>query len=105
MSGVDRTLKDAILAIRRWDPDARILLFGSRARGDHLKGSDYDLIVVSSKFKGVPFTKRIVMVTREIYEKGVEGNFELLCYTPEEFRRKKGEFGIVSSALAEGIEL
>jgi len=105
MPRVDRTLRNAILAIRRWDPDARIILFGSRARGNHLKDSDYDLIVVSSRFEGIPFTKRIVMLTRKIYEKGVRGSFELLCYTPKEFRRKKEELGTVSFALSEGIEL
>jgi len=105
MPRVDRTLKNAILAIRRWDPDARIILFGSRARGNHLKDSDYDLIVVSSRFEGIPFTKRMVMLTRKIYEQGARGSFELLCYTPEEFKRKKKELGTVSSALSEGIEL
>jgi len=66
MPRVDRTLRNVILAIRRWDPDARIFLFGSRARGNHLKDSDYDLIVVSSRFEGIPFTKRIVMLTRKM---------------------------------------
>jgi len=101
MPRVDRILRNAILAIRRWDPNSKIILFGSRARGDHLKDSDYDLIVVSSKFEGVSFTKRMVMLTKKIYEQGARGSFELLCYTPEEFKRKKKELGTVSSALSE----
>jgi len=35
----------------RFEPKL-ILLFGSRARGEELKKSDYDLIVVSEKFRG-----------------------------------------------------
>jgi len=31
----------------------------SRARGDHLKTSDVDLIVVSPDFAGIPFLQRI----------------------------------------------
>jgi len=38
---------------------AVIILFGSRARGEELKHSDYDLIVVSRKFEGMPFLERL----------------------------------------------
>lgn len=79
--------------------------FRIKGEGDHLKDSDYDLIVVSSKFEGVPFTKRMVMLTKKIYEQGARGSFELLCYTPKEFKRKRKELGTVSSTLSEGIEL
>ncbi|MEO2116781.1 MAG: nucleotidyltransferase domain-containing protein, partial [Methanocaldococcus sp.] len=41
----------------------KIILFGSRARGDYLEESDYDLIIVSDYFKGMPFLKRM----KEVY--------------------------------------
>ena len=37
--------------IDKYDPE-KILLFGSRARGDHLLESDVDVIIVSKSSKG-----------------------------------------------------
>ena len=98
-------LRRVVEAIRSWDPRARVILFGSRARGDHLLNSDYDLIVVSSRFQGIPFPRRAAAILKELYRRGVHGDFELLCYTPEELERKAREIGVVSVALREGIEI
>lgn len=40
--------------------------FGSRARGDALKHSDLDLIIVSKAFEGINFLKRIAMVISDL---------------------------------------
>lgn len=80
----------------------RVILFGSRARGDWLKESDYDFIVVSPQFEGVHFVRRPVELYR--YWKGHPG-VELLCYTPEEFERKRRQISIVREAVREGVEL
>lgn len=80
----------------------KIILFGSRARGDHLIESDFDFIIVSPDFNGIPFTRRMA----SIYEYWDERcDVEPLCYTPEEFERKKKEIGIVSEAIKEGVEI
>jgi len=78
------------------------VLFGSRARGDHLKDSDVDLILVSDDFGGIPFPERPGKVYR-FWERGLP--LEVLCYTRDEFRRVSGRIGLVSDALKEGIEL
>lgn len=78
------------------------IAFGSRARGDALSSSDLDLILVSPRFATVPFLKRPVAVLEAL---DYPGGLELLCYTPEEFEEKRGEFGIVRVALEEGISL
>jgi len=80
----------------------RVILFGSRARGDELRGSDYDFIIVSPDFEGIPWIQRPVGIY-EIWEHppGVEP----LCYTPAEFARKCQQLGIVAEALKEGIDL
>ncbi|CAB50264.1 nucleotidyltransferase domain-containing protein [Pyrococcus abyssi] len=89
--------------IKKHYPDAKIIFFGSRARGDYLKDSDYDIIIVSESFKGKHFTDRSSEVLRVLWKEGIVGDFEVLCYTPEEFERKKKAYGIVREALREGI--
>jgi predicted nucleotidyltransferase len=46
-----------VSVIKKRLPDVRVILFGSRARGDHLADSDIDLILVSRTFEGI--TSRI----------------------------------------------
>ncbi|PIU21075.1 MAG: hypothetical protein COT15_04240 [Candidatus Diapherotrites archaeon CG08_land_8_20_14_0_20_34_12] len=80
----------------------KILLFGSRARGDNFKTSDFDFIIVSEKFKDVHFLDRM----SGIY-KYWDNDYliEPLCYTSEEFEMKKKQIGIVKKAVEEGIEI
>ena len=79
-----------------------MIFFGSRVRGDHLKSSDYDLIVVSKDFEGIFFTDRISKMYK--YWKS-ENALEVFCYTPEEFEKKKRQIGIVRQAVEEGMEV
>lgn len=80
----------------------KLILFGSRARGDNLKQSDYDFIVVSDKFQG----KKFILRASEFYDYwNNEVDIEIICYTPEEFERKKSQKGIVKTAIEEGIEI
>ena len=81
---------------------SKMILFGSRARGDHLRTSDVDLIIVSPDFQGIPFLQRIRAVV-ELWDSDLA--LEVLPYTPEEFSRKAQEIGIVSRALREGLEI
>lgn len=80
----------------------KVILFGSRARGDWLKESDYDFLVVADCFQDVPFSLRPAGLYR--HWKGRPG-IELLCYTPREFERKRRQITIVREAVREGIEL
>ena len=64
--------------------------------------SDYDFIVVSEAFAGQPFPTRGM----ELYDCWPSDlPFEALCYTPEEFKRKRQQLGIVLQAVREGIEV
>jgi uncharacterized protein len=95
-------IKDFIDKVKtEFHPDI-ILLFGSRARGDHLKDSDYDLIIVSPKFRKVHFLERIYQVL-EFWD--YEWDVDILPYTPEEFQKKKNQIGIVNQAVREGLML
>ncbi len=78
------------------------LLFGSRARGEELLSSDVDVIVVSPDFKGVSFRSR-PDIFLDLWNLSVD--FEVLCYTPDEFERKKKEIGLVREALRYAVEV
>ena len=84
---------------KKFEPKS-IILFGSRARGEGLKNSDYDLIVVSERFRGVPFLDRISMLY-EIWD--LDCDINVLAYTPEEFEEKREEIGVVKKAVEEGL--
>ncbi len=80
----------------------RMLLFGSRARGDHLLDSDADVLVVSPEFRGMKFHERPSWF---LGNWRLPIDLELICLTPEEFEEKKKMIGIVRQAVEEGIDL
>ena len=77
-----------------------VAIIGSLARGTFGLGSDIDLIIVSNKFKGINFLKRIEKVLLEV---DFDEPVDVLCYTEEEFNVKKEQLGIVNRAVKEGI--
>ncbi len=87
-------------------PDARILLFGSRAKGGFHKGSDYDLLVITEK-TFAPRTKlnwktkiHIALVD------ALELPFDILLNSEKEVNYKKELPGhVVRNAMKEAIEL
>jgi len=72
----------------------RIVLFGSRARGDHEPESDYDLIVVLE----TPLSQG--ERDRPIHEalRGTPGNVDVIVYTPAEFERSRHDVGALAYA-------
>lgn len=98
----DRHIREFVRKINRSFKLEKAILFGSRARGDNLVHSDYDLVLVSKGFQGIFFTKRMALVSLEWDE---PWKLEALCYTPEEFQEKKHQIGIVSQAFKEGIAI
>ena len=102
-NSVFETIKSAVRSIL---PDARVLLFGSRARGDFNKHSDYDVLVITKEtislrkkldFRG-EINKTLVNVLR--------APVDVLLNSEEEINNKKNLPGhIVKCAMNEGIEL
>lgn len=95
-------IKKQISFLKKEFKPEKIILFGSRARGDNLKESDVDLLIVSKKFEGISLRDRMA----EAY--GPWNNkidLEIICYTPEEFEKKSKQIGIVKQAIKEGINL
>jgi predicted nucleotidyltransferase len=87
--------------VERFRP-SKVLVFGSRARGDALKDSDLDLLIVAEAFRDIRWLDRPVQVTVDC---DIRFGVELLCYTPDEYERKRHELGIVRTATGEGVEL
>jgi|SRR3989344_2209770 len=83
-------------------PIKKIILFGSRAKGKTSKWSDFDILIVSDKFKG-----------KRSFERGIgfynywdtQYPVDFLLYTSEEFNRLKKKVTIVREAVNEGIEI
>ena len=99
----DSRITDFLRKVRKKYKIERAILFGSRARDEHLKDSDYDIILVSADFKDIFFTKRCALMYDFWRHWPIE--IEPLCYTPDEFETKKNQIGIVSEAIKKGIFL
>ena|SRR3989338_2150658 len=79
-----------------------MILFGSRAWGKPHRDSDVDLLIVSSMFRRRRLLKRGI----NLYQHwNLDYPVDFLCYTPEEFEKKKKQIGIVRQAVEEGIEI
>lgn len=94
--------KDFARKVWKRDASAKVILFGSRARGDHFKKSDFDFLIISDKFKFQPFIFR-ASAFYDCWSQSVD--VEPLCYTHLELNRKKKQKGIVQQAVKEGIEI
>lgn len=97
-----RRLKPFLERVRRRLGTVRFILFGSRARGDALKDSDYDLLVVSAAFSGIRFYERHVLLYSLQRERL---DIDVICLTPEEFTARSKELSVVGIAAREGVEL
>ncbi|MFQ5839035.1 MAG: nucleotidyltransferase domain-containing protein [Thermoplasmata archaeon] len=100
--GVEASLRRLLRRLEEAIHPSRIILFGSRARGDNLIQSDVDLVIVSKAFEGVGWRERILKVL-ELWDGDVP--LEPLCYTPEEFESRSQEISIVREAVRGGVVL
>ena len=83
-------------------PIEKMYLFGSRAKGKPMRWSDFDLVIVSSEFKGKESYERPVGFHKYW---SIDYPVDFLCYTPEEFNKLKKQITIVREAVREGIEI
>ena len=83
-------------------PTDRIILFGSRAYGKPHRWSDFDLIIVSKKFRKLDFIKR---GSRMYKYWDIDYPVDFLCYTPEEFSKLRRQITIVKEAVEKGINI
>ena len=88
--------------VRRSYPDAQVILFGSRARGENWITSDYDFIVISRKFVGVPLRERIrLLLNLWTFSKDAD----VIGLTPKEFKSQRTTSTLIRLALRDGLSL
>ncbi len=75
-------------------------LFGSRAKGEFLEDSDWDLMIISDNFKGISFLDRATFFLKEVPIRRAD----IFCYVNSEITERKDEIGIVREAL-KGIKV
>jgi len=84
------------------DPEVAVYLCGSYARGDWLKDSDIDLIVISKIFAGMDVGSRFVLVKR-LMDPGF--SLDMLAYTPGEFEEGRSRSTILEDMLNYAVKV
>ena len=77
----------------------KIILFGSRIKGEANDNSDIDVIIVSKTFIEILFIKRMSMLLKKVK---FDKHIDFICYAPEEFQRIQHTSSIVIDALRYG---
>lgn len=87
-------------------PDARIILFGSMAKGTDDKGSDYDLLIISKN--NIPNQEKSgwrIKLDKALFEV-LDTPVDLVLNSEAEVERKKDLLGhVVRWAVLDGVEL
>ena len=95
-------LKEFKVRLSKDIPTDRVILFGARAYGRPGRWSDFDLIIVSPRFRKLNFIKR----GAKMYDYWkMDYPVDFICYTPEEFNKLKKQITIVKEAVEKGIEI
>ena len=94
-----RRIEPFLRRVKKEFSPQKILLFGSRAKGEDWKRSDYDFIIVSERFRGMHWLERISRVVR-LWD--LPTDIDVLPYTPEEFEDKSVNSSTVRSAIKDG---
>ena len=82
------------------------MLFGSRSRGDHKKGSDVDILVITQEEYTPKQKMNLESAINKVLVKPYHLPFDVLVYSETEIANKRKEKSLVIyHALAEGLEL
>ncbi|MDB5123112.1 MAG: polymerase subunit beta [Mucilaginibacter sp.] len=102
-SAIYKTIRETVLANL---PGSRVLLFGSRARGEQDRFSDYDLLVITPQTFTPREKIRLSTLLDHAIVEALKIPVDLLINSEEEVREKKDLPGhVVRTAIREGITL
>lgn len=102
MGGWLAEVKRLVKELRQEIEISKVIVFGSRTKNSHLKGSDLDILIVSKSFEGIEFTDRPKIVYRH-WKSGI--SLEAICLTPDEYEEKRRMITIVREADVEGVSI
>lgn len=87
-------------------PGSRVLLFGSRARGEQSSFSDYDLLIITSQTFSPKEKIKLNTLLNHAINKALNIPVDLLINSEEEVREKQILPGhVIRTAIREGIAL
>lgn len=87
-------------------PGSRVLLFGSRARGEEDRFSDYDLLVITPETFTPKEKIRLSTLLDRAIVKAINAPIDLLINSEEEVREKQDLPGhVIRTAIREGFML
>jgi uncharacterized protein len=95
------TLTEIVRRIRSVANPRKIVLFGSRARGEHRPDSDVDLLVIEDS--PLPRHRRSIPLYAALADLPIDVDTEVVVYTPAEVAEWRGaNAAFVTTALREG---
>ena len=99
---ISRFSDEVLPQLNRYFSPEKIIIFGSRAKGEATYDSDIDVILISEVFNGIKFIKRMAMVLKKI---SFSKHIDFICYSPDELERVRKSSAIIQDALQNGVEL
>ncbi len=91
--------------VKKTDPLAKIILYGSHARGDNNKNSDWDLLILVNKNKITNEIERAIKYPLYEIEWEIGEVISPLIFSKIEWEKKHHVTPFYKNVLAEGIEL
>jgi predicted nucleotidyltransferase len=92
--------------VKSYLPDAKVLLFGSRARGDYNKDSDFDIMIITPQTLASEEKKSWRIKIKQTLTNALEVPIDILINSEKEIDAKKKLPGhTVRWAIKEGIVL
>lgn len=96
----DKKLEEIINKILQIIKPDKIIMFGSRARGETRPDSDYDLLIIKTKINNIIKTEQAIY--RNLL--GIKANVDIIVRTPELIDKNKDIIGsLTGQALKDGI--
>ena len=87
-------------------PGARVLLFGSRSKGDYERGQDFDILIITKEDLTPKEKIEIETTINKVLVKRYHMPFDILVYSQNEVEAKQDQKSILLfHALKEAVEI